>query len=197
MGPIGVDNSELINIEMEEEYKEKNQHLLNLVSGGNKGEMSYSEADKENQSVNETNAKLLARLTAMANSESKSMITSGGKSTYSCSHEEWVRRKEHEKKLKIKLIEEAKKDLREQMIKKLQEEEERNEEKKKALSDWDIRKKQEDFIKKRDTQENHEKERIQKQIKQETSYRVFKEWLKKSLIKQREDMIEQRMMEQD
>ncbi len=150
MGPIGVDNSELINIEMEEEYKEKNQHLLNLVSGGNKGEISAYSEDKENMDANEVNAKLLARLTAMANSESKSQITSGGKSTYSCSHEEWVRRKEHESKLKIKLIEEAKKDLREQIIKKLQEEEERTEEKKKALSDWENRKKQEEFIKKRD-----------------------------------------------
>ncbi len=141
MGPIGVDNSELINIEMEEEYKDKNQHLLNLVSGGNKGEISSYSDDKENFDANEANAKLLARLTAMANSESKSMITSGGKSTYSCSHEEWVRRKEHEKKLKIKLIEEAKKDLREQLLRKLQEEEERTEEKKKSLHDWESRKK--------------------------------------------------------
>jgi hypothetical protein len=33
MGPIGVDNSELINLEVEEEYKEKNQHLQNLIAG--------------------------------------------------------------------------------------------------------------------------------------------------------------------
>lgn len=34
MGPIGVDNSELINLEMEEEYKAKNYYLENLVNGG-------------------------------------------------------------------------------------------------------------------------------------------------------------------
>jgi hypothetical protein len=32
-GPIGVDNSELINLELEDEFKEKNQYLENLVSG--------------------------------------------------------------------------------------------------------------------------------------------------------------------
>lgn len=35
-GPIGIDNSEFINIEIEEEFKEKNQYLQNLVDGYNK-----------------------------------------------------------------------------------------------------------------------------------------------------------------
>lgn len=34
-GPIGVDNSELINIEMEEEYKQKNQYFQQLMQGKN------------------------------------------------------------------------------------------------------------------------------------------------------------------
>ncbi len=33
-GPIGVDNSELINMEMEEEFKARNQYIENLVNGG-------------------------------------------------------------------------------------------------------------------------------------------------------------------
>jgi hypothetical protein len=32
-GPIGIDNSEFINIEIEEEFKEKNQYIQNLVDG--------------------------------------------------------------------------------------------------------------------------------------------------------------------
>ena len=32
-GPIGVDNSELINLEVEDEFKSKNQYLENLVNG--------------------------------------------------------------------------------------------------------------------------------------------------------------------
>jgi hypothetical protein len=35
-GPIGVDNSEFINLEMEEEFKAKNQYLENLVNGNKK-----------------------------------------------------------------------------------------------------------------------------------------------------------------
>ena len=33
-GPIGVDNSELINMELEEEFKARNQYIENLVNGG-------------------------------------------------------------------------------------------------------------------------------------------------------------------
>ena len=32
-GPIGIDNSEFINIEIEEEFKEKNQYIQSLVDG--------------------------------------------------------------------------------------------------------------------------------------------------------------------
>ena len=36
-GPIGVDNSELINIELEQEFKQKNQYIEGLMHhGGNK-----------------------------------------------------------------------------------------------------------------------------------------------------------------
>jgi len=33
MGPIGIGNSEVINIEMETEFKKKHQHLMNLAEG--------------------------------------------------------------------------------------------------------------------------------------------------------------------
>ena len=45
-GPIGVDNSELINMEMEKEFKIKNQHILELA-----GQPRYQEEEdlqKEN-----------------------------------------------------------------------------------------------------------------------------------------------------
>lgn len=32
-GPIGIDNSELINIEMENEFKSKNKHIFKLNTG--------------------------------------------------------------------------------------------------------------------------------------------------------------------
>lgn len=53
VGPIGVDNSELINIEVEDEYKQKNQHLLQLIKGQKLGKHSQDESeDKENQDNN-------------------------------------------------------------------------------------------------------------------------------------------------
>lgn len=42
-----------------------------------------------------------------------------------------------------------------------------------------------------------EKERLEKMTKKERSYNTFKEWLKVSLIKQREELITKRMIEQE
>lgn len=104
-GPIGVDNSEFINMEMEEEYKERNQYIDHLVNGKQTNNESGSNEDKENMQ----NERLMQRLTAAANnSNNKSKMTSvmgksalGDKSSSNAyNHEEWVRRKEHEAKLK-------------------------------------------------------------------------------------------------
>ena len=130
MGPIGVDNSELINIEIEEEYKEKNQYIQNLVSGkqkkgtNDKSQMSTNNASEQNKE-NITNDRLMQRLTKAANSNQnnhhnpdQSKMTSvmqsksklGNDTSIAFSHEEWLRRKEHEVKLKEQLIREAKRD---------------------------------------------------------------------------------------
>jgi hypothetical protein len=42
-GPIGIDNSEFINIEIEEEFKEKNQYIQNLVDGYKKKTITQAE----------------------------------------------------------------------------------------------------------------------------------------------------------
>ena len=68
-GPIGIDNSELINLEVEEEYKEKNQYLLNLASG--KGSSQVNQQPHETDMSEDTkqyvhNEKLFQRLTAVA-----------------------------------------------------------------------------------------------------------------------------------
>ena len=44
-GPIGIDNSEFINIEIEEEFKQKNQYIQNLVDGGHKKETEEEDSD--------------------------------------------------------------------------------------------------------------------------------------------------------
>ena len=48
MGPIGVDNSELINIEMEKEIKQKNQYVDQLYKGNNPG-VDGEEEDEEDE----------------------------------------------------------------------------------------------------------------------------------------------------
>lgn len=63
VGPIGVDNSELINLEVEDEFKVKNQYLDNLVSrGGAQKSQMVGSSDYENKE-NENNQRLLDRLT--------------------------------------------------------------------------------------------------------------------------------------
>ena len=64
VGPIGVDNSELINIEIENEFKERNQYIQNLVEG-NKGEDSTDPTQSEDKE-NKNNNRLMQRLTQAA-----------------------------------------------------------------------------------------------------------------------------------
>ncbi len=46
-GPIGVDNSELINLEVEEEFKQKHQYMLNLAARGNLTEEDVENIDEK------------------------------------------------------------------------------------------------------------------------------------------------------
>lgn len=93
------------------------------MSGNKESSDNLTREDKEN--IN--NHRLMQRLTATAanNEHSKSKITTGmgDKSQAAINHEEWVRKKEHETKLKAQLVIEAKKDLLEQIVKQKEEEE--------------------------------------------------------------------------
>jgi hypothetical protein len=66
-GPIGVDNSEVINLEIEREYKLKNKHLTNDHSGSQNDEEGQELTQEERENI--TNAKLLDRLYKAANIE--------------------------------------------------------------------------------------------------------------------------------
>lgn len=142
-GPIGVDNSEFINIEMEEEVKEKNQYIQKLVDGyGKKNDAKRtanddSDEEDDDNKENQHNQRLLDRLSTAAarvstnsiaalattnHANNQSQISAGAgasmqrsqigeRSANAYSHEEWMRRKEHELKLKGVLIKEAKRDI--------------------------------------------------------------------------------------
>jgi hypothetical protein len=66
-GPIGVDNSEVINLEIEREYKLKNKHLTNDQTGEKNDEDGEELTQEERENI--TNAKLLDRLYKAANIE--------------------------------------------------------------------------------------------------------------------------------
>ena len=108
--------------------------MLNLAHG-NKNQQNQSDTEtSQDQALH--NEKLLQRLTAVAyhqnstiqqnlyQSDSKSKIMGKSNTTLNSgvTHEEWIRRKEHETTLKDKLIKEAKKDLCEQLQRKREEE---------------------------------------------------------------------------
>ena len=62
--PIGVDNSELINLEIEHEFKEKNKYIQNLVEGG---KISQEDPNLSEDKENIENQRLMQRLTQAAN----------------------------------------------------------------------------------------------------------------------------------
>ena len=90
---------------MEREFRDKNQYILNLAQKrANQEEGATTEGgdDKEND-------RFLNRLTSAANfghhhaeEDDEDYDPEPAKNTVS--HDEWVRRKEHEEKLKAKLI---------------------------------------------------------------------------------------------
>lgn len=94
-GPIGIDNSEFINIEIEEEFKEKNQYIQNLVDGYKKktipqGEDEYvnTTQDEDGNKENQHNQRVLDRLSLAAakNGSNPALLNnqshiSGGKNT--------------------------------------------------------------------------------------------------------------------
>lgn len=101
-------------------------------------------------------------------------------------HEEWVRMKDHLIQLREKLVIEAKRDLLETLVRKQEEEAIKMQERSHKMFDWESRKRMEQHHKKLVKLQKEEKEKLKKQQRQEESYMKFKEWLKQSLIRQRE-----------
>ena len=66
-GPIGVDNSEVINLEIEREYKRKNKHLSNDPHNDDQDEDAENLTHEERENI--SNAKLLDRLYRAENIE--------------------------------------------------------------------------------------------------------------------------------
>ena len=71
-GPIGVDNSEVINLEIEREYKRKNKHLTNDPNEEKDDEEGEDLTLEERENI--TNAKLLDRLYKAANIEHSAVV---------------------------------------------------------------------------------------------------------------------------
>ena len=67
------------------------------------------------------------------------------KSNISATHEEWIRKKDHEDKLRKQLILEAKKDMLENERKKFETELQKKEEWELLLYEWDRRKREQEF----------------------------------------------------
>jgi hypothetical protein len=65
------------------------------------------------------------------------------------------------------------------------------------MYEWEERKLVQEALEKEREMRKREKERLEKMTKKERSYNTFKEWLKVSLMKQREELITKRMVEQE
>lgn len=146
-GPIGVDNSEVINLEMEREFRQRNRYLDNLAAAKKGAGESDEESDLNDdeqgltpeERENLINEKLLQRLYKAAErdlekanpqkvdeddnrsamtAENKEVLNekNDGKPTRAVPHDVWLRVKEHQEKLKRCLIQEAKEDLYEKLL---------------------------------------------------------------------------------
>ena len=109
------------------------------------------------------------------------------------SHDQWLRIKEHQERLRKVLVFEAKKDLLEKMIMEQAALDKENQERAHMMFEWEERKLVTEALKKQQQLREKEQERLQKEIKQEKGYKAFKQWLKQSLIKQQRDQYQKKI----
>ena len=62
------------------------------------------------------------------------------------------------------------------------------------MYEWEERKVYVEAIKKEEDLKIKERERLEKEIRKEKSYQAFKDWLKVSLLKQREELIQKKII---
>lgn len=62
------------------------------------------------------------------------------------------------------------------------------------MYEWEERKVYVEAIKKDEVLKVKERERLEKEIRKEKSYQAFKDWLKVSLLKQREELIQKKII---
>ena len=61
------------------------------------------------------------------------------------------------------------------------------------MNEWEMKKLHETNIKQYQKAQKEEREVMSKQLRQQNAHKEFKEWLKKSLINQREEILTKRM----
>jgi hypothetical protein len=122
-GRYGVDHSEILNYEFEQANKDRYDHLNQLVykSASNANLRTESaDGDKENSkpALHKTTASnaLFERLTEKEIKEMKRVHEDDGTDERAISFNEWLRRKDAERRMKRRLINDAKKEIRQELF---------------------------------------------------------------------------------
>lgn len=213
-GPIGVDNSEVINLKMEQELKRRTKNLANHNA-------AQTDDDEDSDGLNEeerehlNNEKLLSRLYKAADIEhdakvrfdeaegsgaenvmdqqNRALIQQSKDHKRKITHEEWIRCKEHQASLREVLLHEAKRDLYEKLLAAQAKQDEKNQLRARTMFEWEERKMLRQHLDREEELKRKEHERLKKITKKEKCYHAYKEWLKKSLIKQRQELDEKKI----
>ena len=156
------------------------------------GQNAINEGDEENQDPQRNESAMGQLSQAIIKQHTDEAALADKK----LNHEMWCRTKEHQERLKKVLVMEAKRDLYEKLLRRQAEQDQRNEDRARRMYEWEERKVLLEAIKKEEELKAKEKERLEKKVRTEKSYQAFKEWLKVSLLKQREEMIQKKIEKQ-
>ncbi|CDW89305.1 UNKNOWN [Stylonychia lemnae] len=99
---------------------------------------------------------------------------------------EWVKRKDAEKRMKQRLINDVKQEIRQELYEIAQHEQVEQEMKVKYMEDWLMQKKLSEAQKIAQLMDLQERESIQKQMRDKSNYKSYKEWLKKNMLKEKQ-----------
>lgn len=198
-GRFGIDHSELLNYELEQTNKPRDEHMNWLVYKGDDAKGTPGKAG-----LDETVSKLLfSRLDAKdeerysdySNRKMFGMLENEGEDKGSkanlngaggLSYAEWLKLKDSEKRLKRKLVNQAQNDIKEELLQVAKSEREKYLCRVKAMDEWLMKKKLEEAEKSAHLRELDRREEADRQMREELHTDSYKKWMKMQSMKKRQ-----------
>ena len=202
-GRYGIDHSELLNYELEQTNKTRDDYMNLLVYKGdahstNARDLTMvppKDATVSSILFNRLNVKDEERysdysqrsLLGIKESNGDGLSGKRGKSRgQGLSYQDWLKAKDAEKRMRRKLINQAQNEIKEELLTVAKNEREKYERRTKAMDDWLMQKKIDEAEKVAHLREIERREEMEKQLVNERQTNSYKEWMRLQTLKKKQ-----------